>query len=136
MADTVDRATRSRIMSRIRGKNTGPELHLRKRLHTLGVRYRIHDSTISGKPDISHKGAKVAVFIDGCFWHGCPEHYSRPAARQEFWDAKLASNRKRRARVLQDLEGWTIVQAWECKVNASPAKQARIVAKVIRAAKG
>lgn len=123
--DKVDPATRSRIMSRIRGKNTKPELSLRQALHATGARYRVHDRSVPGTPDISHKGAKVAVFVDGCFWHGCPQHYSRPQSRQEFWDRKLAYNRDLRQRVTGRLQGWTIVEVWECDVRADPAKVAR-----------
>lgn len=130
--DTVDRQTRSRIMSRIRGKNTKPELRLRRTLHGMGVRYRIHDRSVPGTPDISHKGARVAVFVDGCFWHGCPQHYSRPASRQEFWDGKLAYNLDLRARVKAKLEGWTVIEAWECQVRDDAASVATKVGASIR----
>lgn len=133
MVDTVDKATRSRIMGRIRGKNTKPEIALRKALFATGTRFRVHDRSVPGTPDISHKGAKVAVFVDGCFWHGCPEHYSRPASRRNFWDAKLAYNHDLRRRVLARLDGWKVVQAWECEVRSdSRSAAARIQAAIKR----
>lgn len=125
----------SRRMRQIKGKNTTPELRLRKAVFATGVRFRIHDRSIPGVPDISHKGAKVAVFVDGCFWHGCPRHYTRPASRQEFWDAKLAYNRQRRKVVTRQLVGWKVIQAWECWVADSPERQAARVAAAIRNAK-
>jgi DNA mismatch endonuclease (patch repair protein) len=131
--DTVDAATRSRIMGRIRGKNTKPELRLRRALHSQGVRYRVHDRSVPGTPDISHKGARVAVFVDGCFWHGCPEHYSRPKSRQEFWDGKLAYNHDLRARVKSRLAGWKVVELWECQVAGNASAAASKVAKAMKA---
>ncbi|HUR25011.1 MAG TPA: very short patch repair endonuclease [Candidatus Thermoplasmatota archaeon] len=115
--DTVTPEVRSRIMGRIRGKNTKPELMLRRALHAEGVRFRVHDRTVPGTPDITHKGRRIAVFVDGCFWHGCPKHYSRPRSRQEFWDRKLAYNRDLRQRVRARLDGWTVVEHWECEVR-------------------
>jgi DNA mismatch endonuclease, patch repair protein len=135
MADTVDKATRSRIMSRVRGTNTKPERLLRQALWAEGTRFRIHDRSVPGTPDISHKGARVAVFVDGCFWHGCPRHYKRPASRQAFWDGKLAYNHDLRRRVKERLrlERWHIVEVWECNIKANPAKIAPRIATRIRA---
>lgn len=133
MTDLVDTATRSRIMSRIRGKNTKPEIQLRKALHAAGLRYRVHDRAVPGTPDISHKGARVAVFVDGCFWHGCPKHYSRPASRQDFWDSKLAYNHDLRARVRARLKGWRVIEAWECDVRERSPKLVLRVAKALEA---
>ena len=132
MADVVDAATRSRIMSRIRGKNTKPELRLRQALYAQGVRYRVHDRSVPGTPDVSHKGHRVAVFVDGCFWHGCPQHYSRPASRQEYWDGRLAYNRDLRARVKSRLVGWKVLELWECQVVGDAAAVASKVAKAMK----
>ena len=134
MPDPFGADVRSRIMSRVRGRDTGPERAVRSLLWAGGLRYRTHDRSVPGRPDISHKGRRVAVFIDGCFWHGCPRHYSRPGSRQEFWDAKLAGNRKRRQAVLQELAtaGWRVVQEWECSVERDPARVARRVEKALR----
>jgi DNA mismatch endonuclease Vsr len=94
--DTVTPAKRSQIMATVRGRNTAPELALRKAVHALGARYRVHAGDVPGRPDMVSRKARVAVFIDGCFWHGCPAHYRRPAANRGFWDAKLQRNRRRR----------------------------------------
>ena len=133
MMDKVDAATRSRIMSRIRGTNTKPELALRRTLHAMGVRYRIHDRSVPGTPDISHKSTRVAVLVDGCFWHGCPKHYRRPASRTEYWDRKIAYNADRRSRVHARLAegGWKVLEFWECEVREDVSKVARRVAKAI-----
>jgi DNA mismatch endonuclease, patch repair protein len=129
MADQFGAEVRSRIMSRVRGRDTGPERAVRSLVWSRGLRYRTHDSSVPGRPDISHKGKRVAVFLDGCFWHGCPKHYTRPASRQEFWDAKLAANRDRREAVLKDLraKGWNVVQVWECDIESSPVRVANRV---------
>ncbi|MCA1811942.1 MAG: very short patch repair endonuclease [Halobacteriales archaeon] len=126
MPDPFGPAVRSRIMSRVRGRDTGPERAVRARVWAAGLRYRTHDRSVPGRPDISHKGKRVAVFLDGCFWHGCPKHYARPASRQAFWDAKLAANRGRRQVVLKELRngGWRVVQIWECDIARSPGRAA------------
>ena len=107
--------TRSEVMKRIRSKDTTPEQVLRKALWSLNRRYRLHYKTPVGRPDVVFPGRKVAVFIDGCFWHGCPEHYVRPRSRHEFWAEKLAINVARDQRQTADLEalGWRVVRIWE-----------------------
>jgi DNA mismatch endonuclease (patch repair protein) len=115
-------------MAKIRGKDTKPELALRKAVHALGARFRVHVRDIPGRPDLANKRAKVAVFVDGCFWHGCPRHYSRPRSRQEFWDAKLAYNRARRIEVKEALSGWTVIEVWECEVRSDAATPAARIA--------
>ena len=101
-------------MARIRGKHTRPELLLRKALWAAGLRYRLHRK-LPGTPDLAFVGARVAVFVDGCFWHGCPQHYSFPATRSEFWADKLRRNVERDARVGDELAalGWTVLRFWE-----------------------
>ncbi len=113
---------RSRTMSRIRSKNTGPEVALRKALHGRGVRFRIHDRSVPGTPDVAIRGARLAVFIDGCFWHGCPRHYRPPKSRKRFWNAKLAYNLELRSRVRLRLAyaGWACLECWECDVRKNP----------------
>ena len=107
--------TRSETMARIRGKETTPERMLRAALWAGGLRYRLHLRTPVGRPDIVFKGAKVAVFVDGCFWHGCPRHYVRPRSRTTFWSKKLASNleRDRRQTTQLEAEGWRVCRIWE-----------------------
>lgn len=118
-------------MSRIRGTNTGPELRLRKALWAAGRRYRLHYRTPAGRPDVVFPGARVAVFIDGCFWHGCPVHYVRPRSREGFWSLKLRTNvdRDRAQTLLLEGEGWRVVRAWEHEVYEDlPAVVARVSA--------
>ena len=109
-------------MSSIRGKNTKPELTIRKYLWLLGKRYRVHNKTIFGTPDISNKSKKVVVFIDGCFWHGCPQCYSEPKSNTEFWRAKISRNKIRRKQVRKSLkkEGWIVMEFWEHAVRKDP----------------
>ena len=111
-------------MSSIRGKNTKPELKIRKNIWNLGKRYRIHDRTVFGTPDISNKSKHVAVFIDGCFWHGCTRCYSEPKTNTDFWKTKIGRNQKRRKEVLRELrkENWKVFQFWEHQVNHDPEK--------------
>src|SRR5215472_4557240 len=105
--DVLTREQRSYCMSRIRGRDTSPELLLRKQCWALGLRYRT-TSRLIGKPDMVFGRQRVAVFVDGCFWHGCPQHYQAPMASHEFWRSKLEKNRRRDVVVNDSLaaEGW------------------------------
>ena len=109
-------------MSSIRGKNTKPEIKIRKLVWAAGKRYRIHDKTIYGTPDLSNKKKKLAVFIDGCFWHGCNRCYKEPASNIEYWRNKIISNKKRRIKVRKKLktENWHLLEFWEHEVNSNP----------------
>lgn len=111
-------AARSSMMSRIRGTSTEPETVLRSALWKRGLRYRVNAKTPVGRPDVVVESKKLAVFIDGCFWHGCPLHYVRPRTRDEFWSAKLAENVARDMRQVDELEalGWRVVRVWEHEV--------------------
>ncbi len=113
--------TRSEQMSRIRGKDTSPERLLRSALWRAGLRFRLQSKTPHGRPDVVFSKAKVAVFIDGCFWHGCPEHYVRPRTRNDFWSAKLMENvgRDRRQTLQLEAEGWRVCRFWEHQVFES-----------------
>jgi DNA mismatch endonuclease (patch repair protein) len=110
--------TRSEQMSRIRGKNTSPEMLLRRALWAAGLRYRIHYRTPAGRADLALVGARLAIYIDGCFWHGCPDHYVRPRSRQDFWSAKLLENvqRDRRQTVQLESADWRVCRLWEHEV--------------------
>ncbi len=124
MPDKFSKEVRSRIMSSIRGKNTKPELIVRKILWSMGKRYRIHDSSVFGSPDISNKSRNIAIFIDGCFWHGCGRCYKEPKSNTEFWREKITKNRDRRKVVKSRLkkDGMTILQFWEHEVLSEPTK--------------
>lgn len=121
-------------MSRIRGQNTRPEVLLRRALWSRGLRYRLHYKTPVGKPDIVFPGPRVAVFVDGCFWHGCPDHYVKPRTRDEFWAAKLEGNIDRDRRQTIELEtlGWTVIRLWEHEVRAQTEAAANRVEGVVR----
>ena len=124
MPDKFSKEVRSRIMSSIRGKNTKPELAVRKILWMQGKRYRIHDKSVFGTPDISNKSKRVAVFIDGCFWHGCSRCYKEPKSNTEFWRSKIIRNKNRRKLVRSKLreQGFTMLQFWEHQVLSDPDK--------------
>lgn len=114
-------------MSRIRAKHTGPELLVRKALRELGLTgYRLHYAKAPGRPDITFVGRKVAVFVHGCFWHGCPHcQPRRPKTHAGFWNAKLDRNSERDAEKVRALQqaGWTVFTLWECRVRKSVGKE-------------
>jgi len=120
MADIVDSATRSRMMSGIRGRDTKPEKLIRRLLHRRGFRFRINRRDLPGKPDIVFPGLRAVVLIHGCFWHGhdCPL-FRLPGTRTEFWAAKISGNRTNDARVRQALldAGWRVGTVWECALR-------------------
>lgn len=102
-------------MSRIRGRDTRPEQVLRRALWASGLRYRLHAPTPGGRADLIFPSARVAVLVDGCFWHGCPFHYVRPRSREDFWKAKLEENvaRDRRQTLELEAQGWRVIRIWE-----------------------
>jgi len=121
MADVLSKEQRSFNMSRIKGKDTKPEVMLRKQLYARGITgYRIHYN-ILGKPDIVFPKKKIAIFIDGCFWHKCPICFVKPKTRTEFWMKKIESNVKRDKIVKETLEkeGWIVLRFWEHEVKKS-----------------
>ena len=120
MADIMDSATRSRVMSRIRSVNTRPELVVRHLLHRLGFRYRLHVRSLPGTPDLVLPKYRAVIFVHGCFWHGhdCPA-FRLPGTRQDFWSAKIVRNRER-AQVSEHAlanAGWRIAVVWECALR-------------------
>jgi DNA mismatch endonuclease, patch repair protein len=122
MTDVLTREQRTFNMSKIRGKNTGPEVKLRKLLWSQGIRgYRIHYN-LPGKPDLVFTKKKIAIFIDGCFWHKCPVCFQEPKTRKEFWMKKIHSNVERDKKVNEQLkvEGWTVMRFWEHDIRKKP----------------
>jgi DNA mismatch endonuclease (patch repair protein) len=108
------------MMSGIRGKNTAPELLLRKALHRKGFRYRLHPKNLPGKPDMVFPARKAVIMIHGCFWHGHDCHlFKWPSSRPDFWRQKIEDNRKRDRAVEAALraQGWRILSVWECAIK-------------------
>lgn len=119
MADIVDKATRSRMMSGIRGKNTKPELVVRSFLHRRGLRFRLQDKRLPGRPDIVLPRYRAVVQVHGCFWHqhsGCRFAYT-PKANSEFWSRKLSENvaRDTASEYALRARGWRVLTVWECE---------------------
>lgn len=124
MTDVVDAATRSRMMSGIRGKNTSPERFVRSTLHRRGFRFRLHVRDLPGKPDIVLTRYRAVVMVNGCFWHWhtC-SLFRMPGTRPEFWSAKLDKNRSNDTRNTASLiaDGWRVAVVWECAIRGSHA---------------
>lgn len=120
MADVHSSGVRSYNMSKIRSKNTKPELIVRKYLFSRGIRYRINDKALPGKPDIVMKKYKTVVFINGCFWHkhDC-KYFVWPKTREEFWKSKIERNVERDEEVYSTLKnaGWKVLIVWECELK-------------------
>jgi DNA mismatch endonuclease (patch repair protein) len=121
VTDIVDQQTRSRMMSGIRGKNTKPELALRRALHARGFRFRLHSGKVHGRPDLVLPKHRAVVFVHGCFWHrheGC-RYTTTPSTREEFWQAKFTANVARDAAVRGKLlkDGWRVATVWECALR-------------------
>lgn len=122
MTDIVPAHTRSKMMATIRGKDTKPEMALRRSLHAAGVRYRLHVKGLPGKPDLVLPRFRAVIFVHGCFWHRhpCCRFATRPATRPEFWEAKFQANIARdaaaSARLLAD--GWRVATVWECSLRS------------------
>jgi len=123
LTDFLSKAERSLRMSRIRGKNTKPEVSLRKKLHRLGLRYRLHVTSLPGKPDIVLSKYRAVVFVHGCFWHHHQDCKvaNDPKSNSEFWQRKFEANitrdRLNEARLVE--LGWRVFVVWECEVTLS-----------------
>jgi DNA mismatch endonuclease (patch repair protein) len=120
VTDVLTREQRWLNMSRIRGKDTKPELQLRRGLHAAGLRYRLHPPELPGRPDIVFPRHRAVVLVHGCFWHGHDCHLFRmPATRSEFWNTKITRNQERDQRTVRALmhAGWRVLTVWECAVK-------------------
>jgi len=138
MTDIVDGATRSRMMSAIHGKNTKPEMQVRRFLHSRGLRYRLHDKRLPGRPDLAFPRYRTAVFVQGCFWHqhkGCAYAYT-PKSRVPFWSAKFEDTEARDLRNRKELaqSGWRVIWVWECYLRSTSraAVLERLYRKILR----
>lgn len=121
MIDIVDQQTRSRMMSGIRGRDTKPELALRRALHARGFRFRLHSTNVYGRPDLVLPKYRSVIFVHGCFWHrhdGC-RYTTSPSTRPEFWQAKFEANVTRDDEVRRTLleDGWRVATVWECALR-------------------
>ena len=128
--DKLTPAQRRRCMSRIRGKDTKPEILVRQGLHARGFRFRLQERKLPGRPDLTLPKYGVAVMVNGCFWHGhegC-QYATKPKSNSEFWEAKIARNRHRDEVTTAHLEalGWTVITVWECELKGKDAAKARI----------
>ena len=129
MPDVYDAATRSRVMRQVKSKDTKPELLLRRTLWGFGVRgYRLHRKDIAGKPDIAFVGQRVAVFVDGAWWHGHPDKWWKGRSG-DYWDRKVSRNmeRDRQADQVLAARGWTVIRVWDFEVMRDPEAAARRV---------
>lgn len=120
MADVLTAQQRRLNMSRIRGKDTKPEMLIRRGLHARGLRYRLHDGSLPGKPDLVFSKYRTVVFIHGCFWHAHGCSLSKlPTTRQDFWKLKLQGNAVRDQKALASLQadGWRVLVIWECALR-------------------
>jgi len=133
--DRISPERRSWNMSRVKSKDTGPELILRSALHRAGFRYSLRRKDLPGKPDIVMPSRNTVVFVHGCFWHqhkNCPKS-SLPESNKKFWEAKLMGNVKRDASVISKLKamGWRVIVVWECQLTQNPSKVTRRVIDLI-----
>lgn len=130
MADHVPTEKRSEIMRAVRGKDTRPERLVRSAAHRLGLRFRLHDPWLPGRPDMVLRRWKTVIFINGCYWHrhrGCRKA-TTPKSNVEFWEAKFAGNQKRDQRNYRQLAklGWRVVVLWQCEVESIDEAMARL----------
>lgn len=117
-------------MSRVKSTNTTPELVVRRLVHSLGYRYRLHGATLPGKPDLVFASRRKVIFVHGCYWHGhsCKRGARLPSTRRDYWLPKLARNQERDARNIASLEqlGWDVLVIWECELKDRIALAARL----------
>lgn len=122
MRDVLTKTQRSYNMSRIRGKDTSPEMIVRRLVHAMGFRYRLHVRSLPGAPDMVFRSRRQAIFVHGCFWHrhSCKLGRPMPATRRAFWKAKLEGNKSRDTRQRRALRrmGWKILTVWECQTGS------------------
>ena len=130
MSDTLSQTQRSYNMSRIRGKNTKPEILVRKGLHARGFRFRLHNKKLPGSPDVVLPKYGVAIMVNGCFWHGhkgC-RYATKPKTNIEFWETKIARNQHRDEVTAAHLEAldWTVITVWECELRGKLQRNTRL----------
>lgn len=133
MTDVFTPEKRSAVMRRVKGRDTAPELKVRRMLRAAGIGYRLGGCGLPGRPDVVMKGRRVALFVHGCFWHGhdCPRGARKPQANADYWNTKIARNRVRDAQVAAALSaaGWRVVTVWECRLR-QPAFEDALAAEI------
>jgi DNA mismatch endonuclease (patch repair protein) len=131
-SDVFDAAERSAVMRRVRSRDTGPEMVVRRALTRLGARYRLHRKDLPGSPDVVLPGRRLAIFVHGCFWHGhpCARGARVPKQNRDYWTAKVGRNRARDAANAAALAaaGWRVETIWECDLKDAAALEARLQA--------
>ena len=134
MVDVVDRETRSRMMSGIKGKDTAGELLIRRALHKKGYRYRLHRKDLPGRPDLVLPRHNAVIFVNGCFWHGHDCHlFKWPKTRPDFWKEKITGNRRRDKNNLQLLQemGWRLCVVWECSLKGKKSASVEDICRLL-----
>lgn len=130
MTDVFSPQKRSAVMRRVKGKDTAPELMVRRLLTRMGLRYRLHRADLPGKPDIAMPGRKLAIFVHGCFWHGhdCARGARVPKANRPYWEAKIGRNRARdiEHRAALEAKGWRVLTLWECELKDEARVEERL----------
>ena len=122
MSDVFTPEKRSAVMRRVKGRDTTPEMTVRRLLRGAGIGYRLGGCGLPGRPDVVMKGRRIVLFVHGCFWHGhdCPRGARQPRSNADYWIAKIDRNRARDGRVVAELEaeGWRVLTLWECEQKA------------------
>ena len=128
--DVFSPEKRSAVMRRVKGRDTGPEMVVRRALRALGVGYRLGGASLPGRPDVVMKGRRAVIFVHGCFWHGhdCARGARQPKANADYWLAKIGRNRERDRTSEEALaaEGWRVLTLWECELKDAEALTARL----------
>ena len=128
--DVFSPEKRSAVMRRVKGRDTGPEMTVRRALRAIGVGYRLGGAGLPGRPDVVMKGRRAVIFVHGCFWHGhdCARGARQPKANADYWLAKIGRNRERDRTSEEALaaEGWRVLTLWECELKDAEALTARL----------
>lgn len=134
MTDVHSKETRSKNMAAVSGKNTKPELLIRKALHRRGFRYRLHDKNLPGKPDLVFPKYKAVIFVNGCFWHHHDCHlFTWPSTRKDFWKSKIEANKTRDIEAIKQLRsmGWRVLTIWECSLKGKSRLPAETLISIV-----
>lgn len=137
MPDTFSREKRSEIMRAVKGSDTSLEVAVRSALWRRGLRFRKNVASLPGKPDIVFPGPKVVVFIDSCFWHGCPDHVRMPKSNREYWKRKIARNKQRDRETNKQYEelDWAVLRVWEHELKEDFEKAIDRICNIVTALK-